>query len=99
MTDLIMPRRKFLTGLMGLVAAPAVVKAASIMPVKVTQPKWYLAEGEFHTFPTRVWVPPNSGINLQQIRDLLMPGLNKMVDDMYTEHPGQWKSIFISDGQ
>lgn len=35
MTDLIMPRRKFLTGLFGLVAAPAVVKAANIMPVKV----------------------------------------------------------------
>jgi hypothetical protein len=29
-----MPRRKFLTGLFGLVAAPAVVKAANIMPVK-----------------------------------------------------------------
>ena len=34
MTDLLMPRRKFLTGLMGFVAAPAVVKAANIMPVK-----------------------------------------------------------------
>ena len=35
MTDLLMPRRKFLTGLFGLVAAPAIVKAANIMPVKV----------------------------------------------------------------
>ena len=35
MTELIMPRRKFLKGLIGLVAAPAVVKAANIMPVKV----------------------------------------------------------------
>ena len=34
MTDFLMPRRKFLTGLFGLVAAPAVVKAANIMPVK-----------------------------------------------------------------
>jgi hypothetical protein len=34
MTELFMPRRKFLTGLFGLVAAPAVVKAANIMPVK-----------------------------------------------------------------
>ena len=39
MTELIMPRRKFLTGLMGLVAAPAVVKAANIMPVKVMPPE------------------------------------------------------------
>jgi hypothetical protein len=37
-TALILPRRKFLTGLMGLVAAPAVVKAASLMPVKVIEP-------------------------------------------------------------
>jgi hypothetical protein len=34
MTNLILPRRKFLTGLFGLVAAPAVVKASSLMPVK-----------------------------------------------------------------
>ena len=37
MTDLLMPRRKFLTGLFGLVAAPAIVKAANIMPVKVIE--------------------------------------------------------------
>jgi hypothetical protein len=35
MTELLMPRRKFLSGLFGLIAAPAVVKAANIMPVKV----------------------------------------------------------------
>ena len=34
MTELLMPRRKFLSGLFGLVAAPAVVKAANIMPVR-----------------------------------------------------------------
>lgn len=34
MTELIMPRRQFLKGLFGLVAAPAVVKSTSIMPVK-----------------------------------------------------------------
>lgn len=28
------PRRRFLAGLVGLIAAPAVVKAASLMPVK-----------------------------------------------------------------
>jgi hypothetical protein len=38
MTELIMHRRQFLKGLIGLVAAPAVVKAANIMPVKyITQ--------------------------------------------------------------
>lgn len=31
---IILPRRKFLTGMLGLVAAPAVIKIASLMPVK-----------------------------------------------------------------
>ena len=88
MTDIILPRRKFLTGLFGLVAAPAVVKAASLMPVKA------ITQSELYTFPHRVWVPPNSGVNLAQLRELLMPGLRKMADDMYTEHPG-WKSVFL----
>ena len=34
MTDLIMPRRRFITGLVSLIAAPAVVRAESLMPVK-----------------------------------------------------------------
>ena len=35
MTELIMPRRAFLSGMASLFAAPAIVKAANIMPVKV----------------------------------------------------------------
>lgn len=38
MTDLILPRRKFLTGLVCMIAAPAVVRAASLMPVKAFEP-------------------------------------------------------------
>jgi len=91
MADLFMPRRKFLTGLLGLVAAPAVVKASSLMPVKV------VTTSELYTFPSRVWVPPSSGINLAQLRELLRPGLEKMIDEMYAEHPGQWKSIFAGE--
>jgi len=37
MTDLLMPRRKFLTGLLGLIAAPAIVKASNLMPIKVLE--------------------------------------------------------------
>ena len=91
MANLIMPRRKFLTGLLGLVAAPAVVKASSLMPVKV------VTTSELYTFPNRVWVPPSSGINLAQLRELLRPGVEKMIDEMYAEHPGQWKSIFAGE--
>jgi hypothetical protein len=82
MTDIILPRRKFLTGLMGLVAAPAVVKATSLMPVKS------FVEPQLYTFPNKVWVPRSSGVNLAQIREMLMPGLRKLEEQLYMEHPG-----------
>jgi hypothetical protein len=34
MTEILMPRRRFLMGVVGLLAAPAVVRAESLMPVK-----------------------------------------------------------------
>jgi hypothetical protein len=34
MNSLVMPRRAFLKGLVGLIAAPAIVRASSLMPVK-----------------------------------------------------------------
>ena len=37
MTELVLPRRKFLTGLLGLIAAPAIVKASNLMPIKVLE--------------------------------------------------------------
>jgi hypothetical protein len=94
MTDLLMPRRKFLTGLMGLVAAPAVVKAASLMPVKVIQPEFQFTEVSMGYAITRLENRIGGGVCLSELRELLLPGLQKMVDDMYTEHPGQWKSVF-----
>jgi len=97
MTELLIPRRKFLTGLFGLVAAPAVVKAANIMPVKVIEPKWYLAEGislQSMAHPLRT----GGGIRLSELREILRPGLEKMVNEMYEANPGQWKNIFVSEG-
>jgi hypothetical protein len=82
MTDIIMPRRKFLTGLLGLVAAPAVVKASSLMSVKS------FVEPQLYTFPNRVWVAPSSGVHLSQIREMLLPGLRKLEEQLYMEHPG-----------
>ena len=94
MTDLIMPRRKFLTGLFGLVAAPAVVKAANIMPVKVITPQWFANDGTglvSMAHPVRT-----GGVNLAQMRELLMPGLRQMVDVMYEDRSEQWADIFRS---
>jgi len=96
-TDLIMPRRKFLTGLFGLVAAPAIVKAANIMPVKVIQPKWYLADGlplQSMGHPVRT----GGGIRLSELRELLRPGVEKMIDDLYEERSAQWENVFESRG-
>lgn len=43
MTLLVPSRRGFLTGLASVLAAPAVVRAASLMPVRALQPAvWYL---------------------------------------------------------
>jgi hypothetical protein len=52
MTDLILPRRKFLTGLFGLVAAPAVVKASSLMPVKMMPPELVLEQFAYLEYST-----------------------------------------------
>jgi hypothetical protein len=96
MTDLLMPRRKFLTGLFGLVAAPAIVKAANIMPVRVIEPKWLLSDG----LPLQSMAHPvrkGSGIRLSEMREFLRPGIEQMIDDMYKSNPGQWKSIFAGD--
>lgn len=38
MTGLILPRRRLLAGLVGLVAAPTIVRAASIMAVRPLKP-------------------------------------------------------------
>ena len=97
MTDLLMPRRKFLTGLFGLVAAPAVVKATNIMPVRLIEPKWYLAEG----LPLQTMAHPvraGSAIRLSELREILRPGAQKMFDDLYEERSAQWENVFESRG-
>jgi hypothetical protein len=45
---LILPRRRFLTGLASLIAAPAIVRAEALMPIKVWTP------------PRELWrIPPS----------------------------------------
>ncbi len=97
MSDFLMPRRKFLTGLLGLVAAPAVVKAANIMPVRVIEPKWLLSDG----LPLQSMAHPvrkGSGICLVELREMLRPGLEKMFDNMYEDRSAQWENVFASRG-
>ncbi len=94
MTELLMPRRKFLSGLFGLIAAPAIVKAANIMPVKYIPQHLHELDGiglTTITHPVRT-----GGVNLAQMRELLMPGLRQMVDVMYEDRSEQWADIFRS---
>jgi hypothetical protein len=44
----VLPRRAFLGGLVGLIAAPAAVKADILMPIKVLAAANHLAEGRFN---------------------------------------------------
>jgi len=51
--SLILPRRRFLAGLATLFAAPAIVRASSLMPVKAME-----AEGEWIVYQT--WFPDDA---------------------------------------
>ena len=97
MIDLLIPRRKFLTGLFGLVAAPAIVKAANIMPVKVVEPKWFANDGTglvSMAHPVR----KSSIIRLSELREILRPGAQQMFDDLYDKRSDQWENVFASRG-
>ena len=97
MTDLLMPRRKFLTGLFGLVAAPAIVKAVNIMPVKYIPQHLHELDGVGLTTMAHP-VRKSSIIRLSEMRQLLRPGIQEMFDKMYEENPGQWENVFESRG-
>jgi hypothetical protein len=45
MTNLILPRRGFLKGLVALIAAPAVVRAESLMPIVPWRPEFWFVHG------------------------------------------------------
>jgi hypothetical protein len=63
-------RRKFFRGVAGLLAAPAIVRVGSIMPVRAFLPEW--SEASSVTFVS----PPTPVM----VRDLLLPGLNPDYD-------------------
>jgi hypothetical protein len=50
---MILPRRSFLTGLASLIAAPAVVRADSLMPICVWKPTFHRARIDAPTPPYR----------------------------------------------
>lgn len=73
MTDLLLPRRKFLIGLAGIIAAPAVVKASSLMHVRSMElPLPELIDPElvkcvYRIVPTAEWRQINCGVTIRAV--------------------------------
>jgi len=88
---MILDRRKFLVGMLSAaVAAPAIVKATSLMKVKLIDidPEAM----EFLPYPLGGH-PHGSGIDLAAIRELLLPGL-RALEGQYRMVGPQWTEVF-----
>jgi hypothetical protein len=86
--SLIQPtRRGFLRGMATLIAAPAIVRASSIMPVRVLDEEWSPSQIiRFRTGP----------ISMTQMRELLLPGLRE-ISMRYTGVQNRWPGVFLPD--
>lgn len=75
--DIVQPtRRGFINGIVSLIAAPAVIRTIDLMPAKIIAPT------------VEEVVAVRSGVDLGAMRDLLMPGLKRLVDSQYKEMSG-----------
>lgn len=75
-------RRRFLTGLASLLAAPAIVRASNLMAISPFE-DWARNEITAH----------GSGLWLAQIYDLLIPGVRQL-KSAYVCLPDQWAAVF-----
>jgi hypothetical protein len=76
--------------MVSLIASPAIVRASSLMPVKIIEPEII----QISYGITRVDVArTGGGVCLTTIRDLLLPGLRNIVldDEKYAK---QWEETF-----
>jgi hypothetical protein len=87
---LITPRRSFLRGIGSLlVAAPAIVHAANIMPIKA----WTVKSFEFDLDSLYVNATEYYSFSFIDIRDALLPGLCD-VRTQYKKMPTEWNRMF-----
>jgi len=90
MVDLV--RRRFIWGAAAtIIAAPAIVRAASLMPVKA------LPRGLAYSFAQTKEIVASNIFNLGQIRELLLPGLLEYRSS-YDAIPSEWERIFATTG-
>jgi hypothetical protein len=82
----LLDRRKFLIGMLGVAAAPMIVRASSLMPVRSV----VLVDYWDPAYPG----PFNRRGDLRALRELLLPGL-RHVFGSYPAQPSQWYDVFI----
>jgi hypothetical protein len=99
-----LPRRALLGGLLGVIAAPAIVKASSLMAVRSMPQTDYLLETatqhyaygyDHNTF--RHSTPDGFKLSRQSIAyfaELIRPGLDKIASDMYVDS-NKWQEVFM----
>ena len=81
---MIIQRRAFLGGLLSAFAAPAIVRAASLMPVRaIAAPPPDLLE----------IIDGNSLLSMERLREFLLPGLFD-ITGRYRALPVQWDNVF-----
>lgn len=81
-------RRAFLSGFAAIIAAPAIVRASSLMPIKPLEARFINVQvGLGYAFTRKA-------ISQQHMRDLLMPGLNNLMLKSYDTIPSQWHMVF-----
>jgi hypothetical protein len=88
--SLSLPRRSFLRGVGSLfIAAPAIVHAANIMPVKA----WTVKSFEFDLDSLYVNATEHYSFSFTDVRDALLPGLRD-VRTQYKKMPTEWNRMF-----
>jgi hypothetical protein len=93
MDDIILPRRSFITGLASLIAAPAIVKASSLMAVRSMLPTDYLLESATQHYAYGYDHNTFRYGNLSRFAEIIRPGLDQIVSDIYVDS-NKWQEAF-----
>ena len=90
---MIIGRRQFLKAMRAAAAAPMIVRASSLMPVRAID-----LIGDGKCFGCRVPRGRHCGVCLCKIRDQMMPGL-RAIEGRYEQLPDQWAKLFEKPGR
>lgn len=85
-------RRGFISGLISFVAAPAIVRAASLMSVKSLSLDFHERALAYSFKQTQEIMAANI-LNMGTLRELLLPGLQEVAYS-YETMPRVWEAVF-----